>query len=199
MALGGRHDKDDVRRRLLQDLQQRIERRSRQHVDFIDDENLVTIPGRRIPCVLTQLADIVDAGIGGGVDLEHIHALARGDLKTGRALITRCYSRSLKAIQTFGKDSGGGCLANSTRSRKQIGMPDAVHLDGILEGLNDRLLTNDILEYLRPELSGNDLILHRIYRGSGPGVTASHWGTRYRCFLPDLAGFAGSNCAAPRT
>src|SRR5437763_13691878 len=34
--------------------------------------------------------------------------------------------------------------------------------------------------------------------GSGSGVTASHWCTHYRCFLPDLAGFAGSNCAAPR-
>src|SRR5215475_5304155 len=34
--------------------------------------------------------------------------------------------------------------------------------------------------------------------GSGSGVTASHWFTHYRCFLPDLAGFAGSNCAAPR-
>src|SRR4030095_14995133 len=33
--------------------------------------------------------------------------------------------------------------------------------------------------------------------GSGTGDTASHWMTCYRCFLPDLAGFAGSNCTAP--
>ena len=25
----------------------------------------------------------------------------------------------------------------------------------------------------------------------------SHWVSYYRCFLPDLAGFAGSNCTAP--
>ena len=33
--------------------------------------------------------------------------------------------------------------------------------------------------------------------GSGTGDTVSHWMTCYRCFLPDLAGFAGSNCTAP--
>src|SRR2546427_13103669 len=32
---------------------------------------------------------------------------------------------------------------------------------------------------------------------TGSGDTASHWFTQYRCFLPDLAGFSGSNCAAP--
>src|SRR5262249_11088696 len=33
----------------------------------------------------------------------------------------------------------------------------------------------------------------------GQGDTASHWFTQYRCFLPDLAGFSGSNCAAPQS
>ncbi len=27
----------------------------------------------------------------------------------------------------------------------------------------------------------------------------SHWFTRYRCFLPDLAGFSSSNCTAPQS
>jgi len=31
------------------------------------------------------------------------------------------------------------------------------------------------------------------------GDTVSHWFTQYRCFLPDLAGFSGSNCTAPQS
>src|SRR5262245_37919932 len=34
--------------------------------------------------------------------------------------------------------------------------------------------------------------------GQTQGDTVSHWFTRYRCFLPDLAGFSGSNCTAPQ-
>jgi hypothetical protein len=35
---------------------------------------------------------------------------------------------------------------------------DAIHLDGILKRLHDRLLADHFFEDLGPELSGNDLI-----------------------------------------
>ena len=88
-------------------------------------------------------------------------------------------------------------------------MPGPVHLDRILERSNDRALTDDILEGLGAELTRDDLILHSgrqmlssylvkgPVRRPGPGDTVSHRVTHYRCFLPDLAGFAGADCTAP--
>src|SRR5438105_11044120 len=80
-------------------------------------------------------------------------------------------------------------------------MTDPVHLNRILQSLDDRFLTDDLLKKLRPEFSRNDLVLAHEGEDSnnetGSGDTASHWFTQYRCFLPDLAGLSGSNCAAP--
>ena len=39
-------------------------------------------------------------------------------------------------------------------------MPDAVEVNSILERLDDGLLADNVLENLRPELSGNNLIFH---------------------------------------
>src|SRR5205809_6513830 len=77
-------------------------------------------------------------------------------------------------------------------------MADSFHLNRILQSLDDRLLTDNIFKNLRPKFSRDDLVFHEWEsKRTGPGDTASHWFTQYRCFLPDLAGFSGSNCAAP--
>ena len=35
--------------------------------------------------------------------------------------------------------------------------------------------------------------------GQAPGCSAAHPGVHYRCFLPNLAGFADPNCTEPET
>src|SRR5439155_24573802 len=104
--------------------------------------------------------------------------------------------RPFFAVQPLGKYSRRRCFAHAARTGKQIGMTDPLHLDRIPQGLDNGLLPDDILKHLRAEFSGNDLIVHEMAL-SRSGDTASHWFTQYRCFLPDLAGFSGSNCAAP--
>ena len=56
-------------RRLLQGLKQRIEGRGRQHVHLVDDVNLELAMLGRILDRLAKVADLVDAIVGGGVDL----------------------------------------------------------------------------------------------------------------------------------
>ena len=48
-------------------------------------------------------------------------------------------------------------------------MADPIHLDRILEGLDDRLLADHLLENLGPKFSGNDLIFHSGGQRAGPG------------------------------
>ena len=73
-------------RRLLDRLQQRVEGFVGDLVRFVDDENLVAVARRPVADVLAQLAHLVDAAIGGRVDLDHVDAAAGGDLLAAGAL-----------------------------------------------------------------------------------------------------------------
>src|SRR5262249_53684598 len=63
MTFGSRHDEDDVRRRLLQNFQQGVEGRRRQHMDFVDDENLVPVARGGIFRAFPKLADVIHASV----------------------------------------------------------------------------------------------------------------------------------------
>ncbi len=69
---GRREDELRVRRRLFQRLQQRVERRGRQHVHFVEDVDLVARVDRRVAHRVVDLAHVVDAVVRGGVHLDHV-------------------------------------------------------------------------------------------------------------------------------
>jgi len=78
-------------------------------MNFVDDEDLVAISRRvNVDAVNDRLPDIVDACVGSGVDLEHVHRAAFGDLDARNARgwiidLARIYiwARSLVAIQSL--------------------------------------------------------------------------------------------------
>src|SRR5690606_39731996 len=86
LGIGGGEQELDVFRRLFQRLQQRVERRLRQHVHFVDQVDLVLAAAGHVLRVLDQLADVVHAGVGGGVDLQQVDVAAGvdGDRKSTR-------------------------------------------------------------------------------------------------------------------
>ena len=129
-----------MRRRLLQRFQQRVERRLRQHVDFVNQINLVAAARRRIHRVVDQLAHVVDAGIAGGIDFEQIDEAARIDLDAGTALTAWLRSRALLAVQRLGKNARDRGLADPARAGKQqrVMQPSAVQRMG--ERAHDVLL-----------------------------------------------------------
>ena len=79
-----REHEDDVARRLLERLQQRVRGRVREHVDLVDD---VDLPPARRPerGVGDQVADGVDAVVRRRVELVDVERRAAGDLHAGRA------------------------------------------------------------------------------------------------------------------
>jgi hypothetical protein len=84
--LGRGEDEFGVRRRLLQRLQQRVERAGRQHVNLVDHIDLVAGLDRRIAHRIQQLAHVIDAGAAGGVQLQHIHVPPLDDAGTVTAI-----------------------------------------------------------------------------------------------------------------
>ena len=89
VRLGGGKDEDDMLGRLFEGLQQSVEGLGRQHVDFIDDVDFVATLGRPVADRFPQLADVVDAAVGGAVDFENVHRVALGDFPAVRTLIAR--------------------------------------------------------------------------------------------------------------
>ena len=72
LGLGGREDELHVLRRLLDDLEQRVEALRRHHVRLVEDEDLVPVAGGREDGALAQVAGVVDAVVARGVDLDDI-------------------------------------------------------------------------------------------------------------------------------
>jgi hypothetical protein len=69
VKLRRRHNKSDVRGRFFEGFQKGVERASRKHVDFVNDEDLVTITGRPDRDVVNDhVPHVIDAGVGRGVD-----------------------------------------------------------------------------------------------------------------------------------
>ena len=161
VLLGRRHHENDVRRRFFNRFQQRVERRRRQHVDFVDDEDLVAIADRRDRQAFDDhLADVVDAGVRGGVDFQHVDVTAFGNLDTRVAHAARVGRRALRAAERPRQDARGRRLATATRARQHERLGDAFALERVLEGARDRLLPEHILELLRTPLAGENLVGH---------------------------------------
>ena len=161
VQLGRGHHEHDVRRRLLDRLQQRVERRGRQHVDLVDEEHLVAVAHRRDRQALDDhLAHVVDPGVGRGVDLEHVDVAALGDLDAGVADPARGRGRTLDAVQGAGQDPGGGGLAAAARPGEDEGLGDAPALEGVAQGPGHGRLTQHVVERLGPPLSRERLVGH---------------------------------------
>lgn len=60
-------------------LSRAVEGFAREHVRFVDDEDLVAAFHRRVGDGLAQAAGVVDAAVGRAVDFHHVHVVAHRD------------------------------------------------------------------------------------------------------------------------
>ena len=87
---------------------------------------------------------------------------AFGDFLAARVVVVEVHLRPAGAVEAFGEDAGDGGLAGAARAAEQVGVRDAVLLDGVGERLRDVLLADDVGEPLRAILPGYDLIRHHV-------------------------------------
>ena len=199
-----REDEEAPRRGLFEGLQQRVERRRREHVDFVDDEDPVAAGRSGVADRLDDLAHVVDAGAARGVDFLNVGRAALGDLDAGGADAAGRVGRALLAVQAPGDQAGEGRLADATRACEQDRVGDASALDRVAERTRDMALARDLLKGLRPPFASDDLVAHSgithrlgsTGREDGPRVDRracrSQPSPCCGCFLPDLTGFTGS-------
>ena len=149
-ALGFRRREDelDVLGRLLDELEQRIEALVRDHVGFVDDEDLVAVAHRREGGALAQVAGVVDAAVRGRVDLDHVEraGAAGGQLTARFALATRGVRGALRAVQAAREDARRGGLAASARPGEQVRVRHAIRAQRRLERLRHVFLADHLIK-----------------------------------------------------
>ena len=161
LRFGGGKNELHVRRRLLERLEQRVERRRGEHVYLVDDVDFKLRRSRRVHAGLSQLTHLFDTVVAGAVDLKHVDRSALGDLDALGIVIGEVDLRAVGAVQALGKNPRQGRLASATRPAEQIGVRDALDADGVGQRLADVILTNNITEALGTVFAGYDLVRHR--------------------------------------
>ena len=150
LRIGGRQDEHHMLRRFLKRFQQRVERRDRQHVNLVDDVDLVSSARRgELHAADDLLADVFHTGTARGVELVNVGMGSLGDHGAILAGSVRIGSGALFAQERLGKQAGRGRLARAARSAEQVSMADFVLLDGVFDGALDLLLPHNVLEDLR--------------------------------------------------
>ena len=148
---GGEHE-FGVLRRLFQRLQERVERRGREHVDFVDDVDLVAGAGRRVAHAVIDLAHVIDAGMGGGVHFQHVHVPAFHDRLAMHAerghVDGRALDRTIRqfVIQRAGENPRRGGLADPAHAGQDPGLRNTPGLERVGDGADHGLLADQVVE-----------------------------------------------------
>ena len=131
-------------------------------VRFIEDVDLEAVARRTVAGPLAQLANFVDAAVGGRVNLNNINRVAGTDFRARIAYATGFRHRLIRgtAIQRHGQNPSHGGLADATMSAEDVPVSAASLGDGVLESTGDVLLSDDLGELLRTVLTRQDGVAH---------------------------------------
>jgi hypothetical protein len=152
VRLGGGEDELDVRRRLLDQLEQGVEPRRGDHVRLVDDVDLVPAGHRSEERPLSQVAGVVHPAVAGCVDLDHVDAAraAPGQIPAGLALPAGHRDRPPFAVQAAGQDAGRGGLAAAAGTGEEVRVVDPIVGQGALQRLGDVVLADHLGEGVGP-------------------------------------------------
>ena len=118
-------------RRLLEGLEQSIEGGVGDLVGLVEDVDLVAVARGAIAGGIAQFANLVDAAVGGGVDLDDVDGDAPANLGAGVADAAGLGGGALgladrvAAIERQGKDAGDGGFSDSAMAPEDVAVGDA--------------------------------------------------------------------------
>ena len=146
LHLGGREDEYGMSGRLLEGLEKRVVGALGQHVDFVDDVDLVASHGGREIDLVGELPHLIHRIVGRRVDLEDIETGRRSERFAHIALAARRPVPRCEAVDGAGEYLGDRSLARAARPREEIGVRDGTRLYLIAERPHDMFLPDDLVE-----------------------------------------------------
>ena len=168
LGIGGGQHELEVFGRLFQGFQHGIESRVGEHVHFVNHEHLETTLHRLVNRLLQKLLHLVDAAVGGGIELGVIHKAATVDVGTGLAHATGLRRDALLAVQRFGQNARHRGLAHAPGPSEQIGMVQALLRQRIRQGLDHMLLPHHFGEVFRAVFAGKHKVRHGLDSTGSP-------------------------------
>jgi len=150
---------------LFQRLEHRVERGVREHVHFVDHEDLEAALHRFVDRLLQQTLDFVHAPVGRGIEFGVIHKTAGVDVATGLTHAAR-FSRDATlavgalAVERLGQDARHRGLAHPAGAGEQVGVVQALLGERIAQGLDHMLLPHHFGERARAVFAGQNKVRH---------------------------------------
>ena len=143
----GEHEDDEVGR-LLDRLQECVPGGARDLVRLIEDIDLAPQLARRVSQSLAQVADVVDAAVARGVDLDQVERRPLADRHARGARVTGVAVLEIRAVDRLGEDAGERGLARPARPDEEDRVADPLGADRVPERLDDGFLPDDLGEGL---------------------------------------------------
>jgi hypothetical protein len=128
-----------VGRRLFQGLEQRVEGLAGQHVDFVDDVDLVLRAARSHVDFVPQFADFINPTVTGGVYFD--------DIQVRTVIIV------WQVVDGMRQNPGYRGFADAAGTCKQVGMANTALFERLLESFGDMFLAYDFVKRPRTILS----------------------------------------------
>ncbi|CAB3871780.1 hypothetical protein LMG1864_02808 [Achromobacter ruhlandii] len=160
LRVGRGEDEFDVRRRLFQRLEHRVERVPGEHVHFVDHVDLEAARARRVDGLLQQLGHFLDAAVGGRVQFEVVDETAGIDLGAGATDAAGLGSDAGFAVERFGQDARQRGLADAAGAGEQPGVVQALGVERMRQRAHHVILSHEGIERSRPPLAGQYQISH---------------------------------------
>ena len=153
MDLRGRQNKDHIGGRFFQGFQQRVESSYGEHMNLVNNINLVFSLCRRIGNLIHNFPDIVHTVVGGRINLDYVHARPCANSPADSAFPAGAAVCRGFAVHCFCKNFGNGSLTRTSCAAKQIGMADTVRLYLIFQCGYNGILTFYLLKSSRSKFS----------------------------------------------
>ena len=133
-------------RRLLQDLEQGVERLGGEHVHLVHNIHPLFHRGGGVYRLVQDGPDVVHPVVGGGVQLQHVQDGAVLNAQAGGAGVAGVAVPGAFAVHRPGQQLGAGGLARPPGAGEQVGVgqPPGRHL--ALEGLGDVALAHHLVK-----------------------------------------------------
>ena len=158
VRLGGRQHEPHGRRRLFEQLQQRVERLSGEPLRLVQDVDLLPPHRRRRRRPLPQLPRVLDPAVRGGIDLDDVEVGALADPDALRADPAGLGRRAPLAVHHLGEDAGRRGLAGPPRAAEQERVRETLLAQRADQGADDVLLPDDLVGRLRAVLAVQGLV-----------------------------------------
>ena len=178
LRIGCAQHKHNVGGRFFKGLEQGIKSLRREHVNLIDDVDLVGTLNRGIVDASNDLlADIVDTCTTCRVELVDIRMLTGCNKAALLAGTVGQLSCTLLAEQSFGEDARHRCFASTARTTEQIRMARAAFANCMFERRNNVFLAYDLLEGRRAILAIERFHEHTFWPQEGRSTDTAYLGT----------------------